>query len=194
MSILGHADCIAYAKAHWSLIITVITVHVSIYSTYTVCVRSSSHPPRSHCQQRAAGSSHGAPPSQSATHCHSASALRTESPVLYLQIERAEVTHRCKLPVLSIQHSLPHRPAALTSPHTHTYKYRTDRTYLQTQTFPERAPRRIQTLMSIPTHSNTLIYISHNQAPTQNIHTDTLLEENRDTYICCSANSFCEPL
>ncbi len=91
---------------------------MSIYSTYTVCVRSSSHPPRSHCQQRAAGSSHGAPPSQSATHCHSASALRTESPVLYLQIERAKFTHRCKLPVLSIQHSLPHRPAALTS-HTH---------------------------------------------------------------------------
>ncbi len=142
---------------------------MSIYSTCTVCVRSSSHPPRSHCQQRAAGSSHGAPPSQSATHCHSASALRTESPVLYLQRERAKVTHHCKLPVLSIQPSLPHRPAALTS-HTHTYKYRTDRTYLQTQTFPERAHRCIPTVMSIPTHSNALIYISHNQSPTQNIH------------------------
>lgn len=90
---------------------------------YTVCVRSSAHPPRSHCQQKAAGSSHGAPPSQSATHCHSAYALRTESPVLYLQRDRAKVTHRCKLPVLSIQHSLPHRPGALTHTHTHKYKH-----------------------------------------------------------------------
>ncbi len=77
---------------------------------------------------------------------------------------------------LSYQYSPVYLTGLLLSPltrthiHTHTYKYRTDRTYLQTQTFLERAHRRIPTLTSIPTHSNALIYISHNPAPTQNIH------------------------
>lgn len=39
-----------------------------------------------------------------------------------------------------------------------------------------------------------LIYISHSHAPTQNIHTETFLKENRDAYICCSSNTFCEPV